>query len=281
MAQSPQIDQLLRLLDACAPENCRNSKSDTGAIRKARAKIEKSAGGPPLLNDIVDYFLCGSVNIAHLSKDDRGALLALCTPLVRGRKSAEWTHRCASVFPDILPDLIRAGANPASIVSGETLLMGTLSACTSFVDTHGMDWTYRFYRSLIDLGVYPNPKKKGQSDMAKICERIAFDPILASVVDYGLSKNPQDANAVLEMCLSGDQDADYVIAKIALHHGADPNHVPDWQQGKKRPRSIRQIAASEDYHIIEQVLAEHQTELDARAIDKETPTIQTQRARRI
>lgn len=164
-------------------------------------------------------------NVGSLDRKDRKELHRFCRQLVQETAPVDRdeTINVARLFPELLPDLIEAGANPDFKDEwGDTPFWHAICQATDLQDALGTKDAIDAYKKLIDLGAYHATEFKG-NDILDILVSVDMEPYLFEVMDYGISKNTHMASELLyRACNIKNPEVSIPAAQIALTHGADP-----------------------------------------------------------
>lgn len=221
-------------------------------------------------------------NINNLESKGRKELHVICRHIVQeaGPVDAETTIKVARFFPELLPNIIQAGANPhIEDDGGSTPFWHAICQATDLQDAIGTRGALGVYKKLIDLGACYIKQSKG-NDLLDILVAVDMEPYLYQVMDYGLSKHTHMASDLLyRACNINNQEVSMPAAQIALSHGADP--LQSHPQFKDPSKTFMDAVNENGSKNLIALLHKYASEKHAETLDANTRPVIAVRSRRI
>ena len=280
--------KLASLLHTCSDNPVRAAGAEVGKMMQEKMVILQEEHQPGSLLALVIDYLSSGANVDYLTKERRGQLVDLCTDLAKHSQpvSDPIAMQCALHFPDLIPTLIEAGANPKAFTPpqgkqhGMRLFDALVRNATALSDAHGNRLAADFYRRAIDLGVYPNTALNECQAPALVETALSVegDLFLLDTIEYALTKDTSEVNNLLFACLMMPEGAP-LLAGIAIKAGADMLHIPTFDNPDGKP--FIELARAEAEPFLLSVLEDYLPEAQAQALDQGTPGVKHQKFRRI
>jgi hypothetical protein len=219
-----------------------------------------------------------------LGSDDRRQLAKLCKDLIpQHAVGDDDLLRAANDLPELVPYLLRAGANPrASSNSGEGILEKMARTALYLTGVYGEDNAYLIYANAMNLGVYPCTYRQTRvmPALASLVFTLERAPVLSRVIEKVLSISSEEATPLLMVCAIASDSTPELI-HLAIKHGADVfAAMPksgDWGEGERILDRARKSHRPEIVQCFEEIAAS----ATAERLNEATPETTRRSSRRI
>ena len=201
-----------------------------------------------------------------MSSGNRVRLAQLCKGLVPQDRplSDEYLLMAANDLPELVPDLLRAGANPHAMTSdteGRGVLDNMAYHAAYLTQTYGDEETWKIFEETMSQGVYPNPHMLGRDmpTLANLVFKMEQGAVIFKIIEKGLSLSNKEATAIL-MVSSITSDSTPELIRLAVKHGGDVfDAMPEsgnWGEGERILDRARKSYRPEIVHCFNELAAE-------------------------